>query len=296
MGRRPPPEADALGGRGGLGEPGRHPAQEVGTPGAAQLRRPGTRGPRAAGRCTHMAGGRRPPLVPGPGRALNLLSFPGGTSTAEETVLPSSPRSPTATEPPGPTRGRGQGPAAEAPREDRLRRPQCGPRPPRVSGGGGWGGSRGAGTRSERRGPRVGRRGTHRLLPRPPARPPGPPLSAVPSPRAPRTRGGRTRDEARPAGTFPARGEGRGGARPPVRGDPSPSRGQLPRPPAPPPALLSLRHFQRGERGRQADREVGEKVACLLGCSPGARGHRLLLWVWYLGSKPPWPPAVRTGR
>lgn len=258
MGRRPPPEADALGGRGGLGEPGRHPAQEVGTPGAAQLRRPGTRGPRAggrganapraAGRCTHMAGGRRPPLVPGPGRALNLLSFPGGTSTAEETVLPSSPRSPTATEPPGPTRGRGQGPAAEAPREDRLRRPQCGPRPPRVSGGGGWGGSRGAGTRSERRGPRVGRRGTHRLLPRPPARPAGPPLSAVPSPRAPRTRGGRTRDEARPAGTFPARGEGRGGARPPVRGDPSPSRGQLPRPPAP---LLPSSHCDtfKGESG-----------------------------------------------
>lgn len=48
-----------------------------------------------------MAGGRRPPSFPGPGRTHNLLSLSGGASTARRTVLPSSPRSATAAEPPG---------------------------------------------------------------------------------------------------------------------------------------------------------------------------------------------------
>lgn len=52
-----------------------------------------------------MAGGRRPPSLPGPGRTHNLLSLPGGASAARRTVLPSSPRSPTAAEPPGPAAG-----------------------------------------------------------------------------------------------------------------------------------------------------------------------------------------------
>lgn len=221
MGRQHPPEANARSGCGGQGEPAGSPAQEVQGPAAAQLRRPGTRGaegeeqslrPGAAARWTHMAGGRRPPLLPGPGRTLNLLS-PGRASKARKTVLPSSPRSLTAAEPWGPTRKSREGGGL---REDARRRRQCSPRCPRLSGGGG--GSGGA------LWPRAGRRGWRGGVDLPLAGeartassplPPGPPLSLVPSPRARRDpeRTRRRRGAARPAGTLRARGAGRGRGR-----------------------------------------------------------------------------------
>lgn len=217
MGRQHPPEADASSGRGGQGEPAGSPAQEVQSPGAAQLRRPEKKGaepaPRGSRTRTHMAGGRRPPSLPAPGRTHNLLSLPGGASTACKTVLPSSPRSLTAAEPPGPTREGEQGPAAGGGlREDARRRRPCSPasrgslaaaRAERC------GRARGAVARGRRGGSAFGRRGTQRLLPSAalpsslscplPSRPPGLGADAARARRA-------------KAGTLPARGAGRGGA------------------------------------------------------------------------------------
>ncbi|CAI9178597.1 unnamed protein product [Rangifer tarandus platyrhynchus] len=191
--------------------------RKSGASGAAQLRRPGTRGaerkarsprPGAAALWTHMAGGRRPPSLPGPGRTHNLLSLPGGASTARRTVLPSSPRSPTAAEPPGPASGgarRGRQ-GAEVSRRTRGATPGQ-PALLRLSGGGSGGAL----------GRRAGRRGSRAEEPiclwqarhaaPPPLRRPAL-LSPVPSPRARRdpewTRPGRGR-------RGPSRRAGRGG-------------------------------------------------------------------------------------
>ena len=257
MGRQHPPEADASSGRGGQGEPAGSTAQEVRSPGAAQLRRPERkeRSPRpgAAARGTHMAGGRRPPSLPAPGRTHNLLSLPGGASTVRETVLPSSPRSLTAAEPPGPTREGEQGPAAGGElREDARRRRPCSPAPrgsPAAARAERCGRAPGSVARGRRSGSAFGRRGTQRLLPsaaRPsslscplPSRPPGPGADAA------RARRGK-------AGTLPARGAGRGGARGRrAPGSPPTPRAAVWAPPAPRPLPPSWPRdsFQRESGG-----------------------------------------------
>lgn len=79
--------------------------------------------PGAAARWTHMAGGRRPPSSRGRG-ALTTCCLSPAEHPRRRTVLPSSPRSPTAAEPPRPAAGRGaQGPAGGGGlREDARRR------------------------------------------------------------------------------------------------------------------------------------------------------------------------------
>lgn len=221
-----------------------------------------------------MAGGRRPPSLPGPGSVHNLLSFPGGTSTAQKTALPSS----LLTHPPqrvraglGGERGPGSGGspggrAAPPPAEPALL--ACLRRR--------LGRSAGRGARTQMHRPLFGRRGTHRLL----AGLPSPPLSPVPSPRAPRT--GAHRPGTRRGRRGPFRRAGRGRAPPPAGVQPATPRGggfrgsPSPEPPAAPlpSARLSLGLFQKGERWGRPDREVGEKVACLLGCWRGATETR----------------------
>lgn len=88
MGRQHPPEADAKSGRGWQGEPTDPPSSGSPEPGSSPTPAPGQRGSPgegsgahahgAAKRFTYMAGGRRLPSLPRPGRTHNLLSFSGG--------------------------------------------------------------------------------------------------------------------------------------------------------------------------------------------------------------------------
>lgn len=305
MGRQHPPEANARSGCGGQGEPAGSPAQEVQSPAAAQLRRPGTRGaegeeqslrPGAAARWTHMAGGRRPPLLPGPGRTLNLLS-PGRASKARKTVLPSSPRSLTAAEPWGPTReeepgrrraprGRAAAPPVQPPLPAALRR--------RRRLGRSAVAARGAPGLARRSGSAFGRRSTHRLLPSA-ARPSS--LSR-PLPSRPQGPGADTAKARRSAaGGDPPGARGGEGARPASARCPAHPRGGFRGSlgPKPPPAFLAVRLLPTRGWGRQTDREVREKVACPHGCSRGGwkttHAPCWLFCVWYLGFKLRFPTA-----
>lgn len=144
MGRQHPPEADASSGRGGQGEPAGSPAQEVRSPGAAQLRRPEKKGAEPAPRgsrardshgwraaATFSAGaGAHSQLAVSPGRSIH------GTQD-RPSLFAAVPNSRGA---PGPDAGgrAGAGSRRRAP-GGRAAPPPVQPRFPRLSGGGSGG-------------------------------------------------------------------------------------------------------------------------------------------------------------
>lgn len=195
-----------------------------------------------------MAGGRRPPSLPGPGRTHNLLSSPGGASTARNTVLPPSSLSLPAAEPRArlgrESRG---GQEAQGLRKGARRRRPCSPRSPRVSGGGSGGAlwPRGA-PGLARGGAALPLAGEARTASSPP--PPGPPLAPVPSPHARRDPERTQRGRGRRGPSPRARRAGRrvGGAAA-ARWGPAHPRGRLsrlrgPRAPSRPPRPATPSH------------------------------------------------------
>lgn len=174
-------------------EPGSRATPASGDRGAEERKRRSPR-PGAAELLTHIAGGRRPPS-PRAGAHTQLAVFPGRNIHSREDRSSFFAAAPEATESPGQTWEKEQGPAPEAAQEDGLRRHQWSPRSPRVSGGGSHADAQTSLWQA-------------RHAPPPPPLP-GPPLSAVPSPRAPRTRSRQTRTRRGRRGPGARGAEGR---------------------------------------------------------------------------------------
>lgn len=276
MGRQHPPEADASSGRGGQGEPAGSPAQEVRSPGAAQLRRPEKKGaePAPRGSLARDSHGWRAAATfsPGAGAHSQLAVSPGRSIHGTQDRPSLFAAVPNSRGAPGPDAGgrAGAGSRRRAP-GGRAAPPPVQPRFPRLTGGGSGGALWPRAGRCSSRAGRCSSRAEGRIClwqarhaAPPPLRRPAL-LSLLSPPLAPAgIRSGRGEGAARQGGDPPGTRGGAGrGARPPSAGVSShPLGGCLgssSREPSP--AFLAPRLLPMREWRRQRPRSRGE--SCL---------------------------------